>query len=259
MRLVAWRRRNILYRAPVHQTQHHSPRTRVGGAAPPGSRRRASCRLYGFRPYPPWVVGAGSGRVPGPKFAAGTAGGAAGGFLGHREGHKSVGFCPLGGAHQSAWSLYIGCAPPYTAQKVSGGCVRAISGNRSCLRRMHSLRWWLGASDSATRHWLAGLSPGPGGFSMRPACQRARRLQKIYHAAGGECRNRTCQVRSWSFEEAGLDLETGGGRLGRLRMLVHLWRESRSMEPPVVGRGWRPVSSNNACGCCCRTPCRPPS
>jgi hypothetical protein len=26
-----------------------------------------------FRPYPPWVVGAGSGRVPGPKFAAGTA------------------------------------------------------------------------------------------------------------------------------------------------------------------------------------------
>jgi hypothetical protein len=28
-----------------------------------------------FRPYPPWVVGAGSGRVPGPKFAAGTAAG----------------------------------------------------------------------------------------------------------------------------------------------------------------------------------------
>ena len=60
-----------------------------------------------FRPYPPWVVGAGSGRVPGPKFAAGTAAGAAGGFLGRREGQKSVGFCPLGGAHQSAWSLYI--------------------------------------------------------------------------------------------------------------------------------------------------------
>ena len=60
-----------------------------------------------FRPYPPWVVGAGSGRVPGPKFAAGTAVGAAGGFLGRREGQKSVGFCPLGGVHQSAWSLYI--------------------------------------------------------------------------------------------------------------------------------------------------------
>jgi hypothetical protein len=57
---------------------------------------------------------------------------------------------------------------------------------------------------------LAGL--GPGGF-MRPACQRARWrccthrvgttrvlyprwLQKTYHAAGGGCRNRACQVRS---------------------------------------------------------------
>jgi hypothetical protein len=65
-----------------------------------------------FRPYPPWVVGAGSGRVlaPNPKFAAGTAAGAAGGFLGHREGQKSVGFCPLGGAHLKArgrYTLYI--------------------------------------------------------------------------------------------------------------------------------------------------------
>jgi hypothetical protein len=60
-----------------------------------------------FRPYPPWVVGAGSGRVAGPKFAAGTAAGAAGGFLGRREGQKPVGFCPLGGTHQSVWSLYI--------------------------------------------------------------------------------------------------------------------------------------------------------
>jgi hypothetical protein len=60
-----------------------------------------------FRPYPPWVVRAASGRVPGPKFAAGTTAGAAGGFLGLREGQKPVGFCPLGGAHQSAWSLYI--------------------------------------------------------------------------------------------------------------------------------------------------------
>jgi hypothetical protein len=56
---------------------------------------------------PPVGGWGGSGRVPGPKFAAGTAAGAAGGFLGHREGQKSVGVCPLGGAHQSAWSLYI--------------------------------------------------------------------------------------------------------------------------------------------------------
>jgi hypothetical protein len=60
-----------------------------------------------FRPYPLWVVGAGSGRVPGPKFAAGTAAGAAGGFMRRREGQKPVGFCPLGGAHQKVRSLYI--------------------------------------------------------------------------------------------------------------------------------------------------------
>ena len=77
----------------------------------------------------PWVVGAGSGRVPGPKLAAGTAAGAAGGFLGHREGQKSVGFCPLGGAHQSAWSLYIMLGHTPRRQKVSGGCVTAISGS----------------------------------------------------------------------------------------------------------------------------------
>jgi hypothetical protein len=49
-----------------------------------------------------------------------------------------------------------------------------------------------------------------------------RRLQMAYHAAGGECRNRACQVRSWSFEEAGLDLGTGG-RSSRLHIRVHLW------------------------------------
>jgi hypothetical protein len=32
-----------------------------------------------------------------------------------------------------------------------------------------------------------------------------------------------------------------------------------SMEPPVVGRDWSPVSSNKARGCCCQTSCRPPS
>jgi hypothetical protein len=36
-----------------------------------------------------------------------------------------------------------------------------------------------------------------------------RRLQMAYHAAGGGCRNRACKVRSWSSEEAELDLDTG--------------------------------------------------
>jgi hypothetical protein len=91
----------LLYTKPSTTTPH---------ARGPGGTTRwssASQPPVVFRPYPPWVVGAGSGRVPGPKFAAGTAAGAAGGFLGRREGHKSVGFCPLGGTHQSAWSLYI--------------------------------------------------------------------------------------------------------------------------------------------------------
>jgi hypothetical protein len=50
-----WRARNILLRAAVHQTPRHSPRTRVGGAAPPGGRRRASRRLYSVRTTRGWL------------------------------------------------------------------------------------------------------------------------------------------------------------------------------------------------------------
>jgi hypothetical protein len=63
-----------------------------------------------FRPYPPWVVGTGSGGeflAPNSPLGPPPVLLAAGGFLGRREGQESVGFCPLGGAHQSAWSLYI--------------------------------------------------------------------------------------------------------------------------------------------------------
>jgi hypothetical protein len=65
-----------------------------------------------------------------------------------------------------------------------------------------------------------------------------RWLQKTYHAAGGGCRNRACQVRSWSSEEAGLDLETGG-RLDRLHIRVHLWRVSRWIRRLLVVTGAR--------------------
>jgi hypothetical protein len=84
-------------------------------------------------------------------------------------------------------------------------------------------------------HWLAGLGPGAwiheagvsagkvGGDAARMVLGLLypRQLQLSYHAAGGGCRNRACQVRSWSFEEAGLDLDTGG-RQDRLHMRVHL-------------------------------------
>ena len=65
-----------------------------------------------------------------------------------------------------------------------------------------------------------------------------RWLQKTYHAAGGGCRNRACQVRSWSFEEAGLDLGTGG-RLDRLHIRVHLWWVSRWIRRLLVVTGAR--------------------
>jgi hypothetical protein len=80
-----------------------------------------------------------------------------------------------------------------------------------------------------------------------------RRLQKTYHAAGGGCRNRACQVRSWSSEEAGgLDLENRW----KIGPFAHTCASvvGVSVEPPVVGRDWSPVSSNKARGCCCRTP-----
>ena len=99
-------------------------------------------------------------------------------------------------------------------------------------------------------HWLAGL--GPGGF-VRPACQRARWrccthrvrttlstlvAKDISRRRGRGCRNRACQVRSWSFEEAGLDLETGG-RLDRLHIRVHLWWVSRWIRRLLVVTGAR--------------------
>jgi hypothetical protein len=113
-----------------------------------------------------------------------------------------------------------------------------------------------------------------------------RRLRKTHHVAGGGCRNRACQVRSWSSEEAGLAGPGDRWEIGpwlliyprRLRKTYHVagagcrnracqvrsWSfELRggwiSMGPSVVGRDWSPVSSNKARGYCCRTSCRPSS
>jgi hypothetical protein len=114
-----------------------------------------------------------------------------------------------------------------------------------------SWSWWIHE---------AGVSAGEVGGAARIVLGLLypRRLQKTYHAAGGGCRNRACQVRSWSFEEAGLDLGTGG-RLDRLHIATCASMVGISMEPPVVSRDWSPVSSNKACGYCCRTSCRPSS
>jgi hypothetical protein len=107
VRPTALRRRKSLKRAPVHQTQHHSPRPRVGGAAPPGGRRRASRRLSSFRP-PRGGLGPARGEFLAPNTPLGPPPVLLAGFwAARRQGQKPVGFCPLGGAHQSAWSLYI--------------------------------------------------------------------------------------------------------------------------------------------------------
>jgi hypothetical protein len=45
----------FLDRALVHQTQYFHPRTRVGGAAPPGGHRRAIRRLYSVRTPRGWL------------------------------------------------------------------------------------------------------------------------------------------------------------------------------------------------------------
>jgi hypothetical protein len=58
-------------RFPPARVAPPPPHARGRGDTPRGSS--ASQPPVVFRPYPPWVVGAGSGRVPGPKYAAGTA------------------------------------------------------------------------------------------------------------------------------------------------------------------------------------------
>ena len=129
---VVWRRRNILVRAPLHQTQHHRPTRAWAWRHPLGVVSEPST---GCIPYVPPVGGWGRlGASSWPQirrwdrrrcavladlWATGRA-------------RNPLDFFPLGGAHQSAWSLYIiHYARPYTAQKVSGGCVTAISGSAS--------------------------------------------------------------------------------------------------------------------------------
>jgi hypothetical protein len=61
----------------------------------------------------------------------------------------------------------------------------------------------------------------------------------ISRRRGGGCRNRACQVRSWSFEGADLDLEVGG-RLDRFHIRrVHLWWVSRWIRRLLVMTGAR--------------------
>ena len=134
---VVWRRRKSWAPPPVHQTQHHHP-----------ARARAE------RHHPGVVGEPAAGCIPSVPPVGGW------GRLGasswpqirrcdRRRCYWRISGPPPGGP-ETRWTLPVECCPskrvvvihcarPYTAQKASGGCVRAISGNRSCLRRMHSL------------------------------------------------------------------------------------------------------------------------
>jgi hypothetical protein len=124
VRPMPLRRRQDLKRAPVHQTQHPLPRTRVGRAAPPGGRRRASRRLYSVRTPRGWL-GPARGEFLCPQIRrwyrrrccwriSGPPGGPEIRWI------LSVGWCP------SKRMVVIHRARPYTAQKASGGPGTAI-------------------------------------------------------------------------------------------------------------------------------------
>ena len=84
-------------------------------------------------------------------------------------------------------------------------------------------------------------------YSIHAGCKR-----HITPQGALDCRNRACQVRSWSFEEAGLGLEIRW----KIGPFAHTCASvvGVSLDPSVVGRDWSPVSSNEARGYCCRTP-----
>ena len=105
------------------------PRTRVGKAAPPGGRRRASRRLYSVRTPRGWLgpargefLAPNSPLVPPPVLLAD--------FWAAGRARNPLDFVrwvvPI-----KARGRYTFYARPYTAQKVSGGCVTAISGSAS--------------------------------------------------------------------------------------------------------------------------------
>jgi hypothetical protein len=88
-----------------------------------------------------------------------------------------------------------------------------------------------------SRTLTASTPPAPGVMGSKGVAT-VHTLIFIRLLKGGGCRNRACQVRSWSSEEAGLDLDTGG-RLDRLHIRVHLWWVSRWARRLLVVTGAR--------------------
>jgi hypothetical protein len=123
-----WRRKWSSKRAPVHQTQHHSPARACAERHHPGvvGEPAAGC-IPAVPPVGGWGrLGASSwpqirrwdyrrccGRISGPPGGP------------ELRWSLSVGWCP------STGGVVVHYARPYTAPPVSGGCVTAISGSAS--------------------------------------------------------------------------------------------------------------------------------
>ncbi len=125
---LVWRRRNILLRALVHQTQHHHPARARAERHHPGVVGEPAA---GCIPSVPPVGGWGRlGASSWPQIRRWDRRRCCWRISGPPGGPEirwilSVGWCP------SKRVVVIHCARPYTAQKASGGCVTAISGSAS--------------------------------------------------------------------------------------------------------------------------------
>ena len=125
---VVLRRRKSSVRAPVHQTQHHSPARAWAERHHPGVVGEPAA---GCIPSVPPVGGWGRlGASSWPQIRRWDRRRCCWRISGPPGGPEirwilSVGWCP------SKRVVVIHCARPYTAQKVSGGCVTAISGSAS--------------------------------------------------------------------------------------------------------------------------------
>ena len=125
---VVWRRRKSCLRAPVHQTQHHLPARAWAERHHPGVVGEPAA---GCIPSVPPVGGWGRlGASSWPQIRRWDRRRCCWRISGPPGGPEirwilSVGWCP------SKRVVVIHYARPYTAQKVSGGCVTAISGSAS--------------------------------------------------------------------------------------------------------------------------------
>jgi hypothetical protein len=129
--------------------QYHHPRTRVGGAAPPGGRRRASRRLYSVRTSRGWLGGPARGEFLAPNSPLGPPLVLLADFWATRRARNPLDFV--------RWVVPIKlrgrctlCSAIQRAEGLSGGCAGAYKGDfwdaselfaKDALTEMGTLSW----------------------------------------------------------------------------------------------------------------------